>query len=152
MKTPVLLLSAFALLAPGVAIAQDLEGAVKARQGQFRIMSYNLGLLGAMAKGEVEYDAATAQGAADNLVTVSQLNVGLHFPPGSDNVARSDTRALPAIWNNLDDVVVKWTAFGEAAQGMQAAAGNGAQAIGGAIGAVGGTCKACHDDYRGPAN
>ncbi|MEL6617480.1 MAG: cytochrome c [Pseudomonadota bacterium] len=150
MKKPLLLLTALAVSASGAAIAQDLEGAINARKGQFRIMAYNLGVLGGMAKGEIDYDQATAQAAADNLVAVSSLNQMVHWPAGTDNVARQDTRALPKIWDNLDDVVAKWNAFGTAATGMQAAAGDGAQAIGGAIGAVGGTCKACHDAYRGP--
>ena len=40
---------------------------VKARQGQFRILAINLGILGGMAKGETEYDAEAAQAAADTI-------------------------------------------------------------------------------------
>ena len=60
------------------------------------------------------------------------------------------TRALPAIWENQADLGAKWSALGEAAKGLQAAAGTDAAAIGAALGAVGGTCKACHDAYRAP--
>jgi len=42
-----------ALAAPGTAaFAHDVPDAVKARQGQFRIMAINLGILGDMARGK----------------------------------------------------------------------------------------------------
>lgn len=123
---------------------------VKARQGMFQIMAINLGMLGGMAKGEIEYDAATAQAAADSLVGVSMINPAPLFPAGTDEMSIDGTRAKAEIWENLPDVVSKWQAFGEAATAMQAAAGEGAGAIGPALGAMGGTCKACHDAYRAP--
>ena len=54
------------------------------------------------------------------------------------------------IWENLPDVVMKWEAFGAAATGLAAEAGNGLDALRAAIGPVGGTCGACHDAYRAP--
>jgi len=116
----------------GTAIAQDLSGPVKARQGQFNIMAINLGILGAMAKGEAEYDAAAAQAAADTLVAISMVNQAPLWPAGSDNGSLEGTRALPAIMENFDDFATIWASFGEGAMAMQAAAGGGAQAIGGA--------------------
>lgn len=132
------------------ALAQDFSGNVKARQGQFRILAINLGILGGMAKGEMPYDAATAQAAADSIAAVSMINQGPLWPQGSDNMSMEGTRALPAIWENQADLGAKWAALGEAAKGLQAAAGTDAAAIGAALGAVGGTCKACHDAYRAP--
>lgn len=139
------------LVMPAVpTFAQDHSGAIKARQGQFRLMALNLGILGAMAKGEMDYDAELAQIAADNLVTVSMINQMTNWPQGSDNGAVEGTRALPVIWENLPDVISKWEDFGTSAQAMQAAAGDGVDGIRGAIGQVGGACKACHDKYRAP--
>ena len=48
------------------------EGAIGARQGQFKIMALNIGVLGGMARGTVDYDAVQAQIAADNLAAISQ--------------------------------------------------------------------------------
>jgi cytochrome c556 len=146
------LLSASVAL-PGAALAQDaIQNALKARQGQFNIMALNLGVLGGMARGNMDYDAATAQAAADNLVAVSQIAQSFNWPEGSDNMSIDATRALPAIWDNLDDVVAKWEAFGTEAAALAAVAGTGAEALGPALGAVGGTCQACHEAYRAPAN
>lgn len=130
--------------------AQDVSAAVGARQGQFKLMALNMGVLGNMARGNTEYDAAQATAAANNLVAISMLDQSFHWPEGSDNMAIDGTRALPAIWENLPDVVMKWQAFGAAATGLAAEAGNGLDAMRAAIGPVGGTCGACHDAYRAP--
>ncbi len=148
-KTFAALAAATALTATA-AFAQDLPKEVKARQGQFQIMAINLGILGGIAKGAIEYDAATAQAAADSLVGISMVNPAPLWVEGTDEMSIEGTRAKAEIWDNLDDVVAKWNAFGEAAKVMQAAAGEGPEAIGPALGTIGGTCKACHDAYRAP--
>lgn len=130
--------------------AAELPQAVKARQGQFNIMALNLGILGGMAKGAVEYDADAAQAAADTLVAVSMVNQVPMWPEGTDAMAIDGTRAEPALWENVDDAMSKWMAFGEAAKAAQASASNGQEALGPLLGQLGGTCKACHDDYRTP--
>ena len=106
-------------------IAQDLPMPVQARQGQFKMMGLNIGVLVAMARGEADYDADRAQAAADNLVTLSSIDQSFHWPEGSDNMTLVGTRALPEIWDNLPDVLDKWGAFGAAADGLAAAAGEG---------------------------
>lgn len=146
-----LLASVVALAAIGTglaATAQDLPGPVQARQGQFQIMAVNIGVLGGMARGNSDYDAEAAQTAANNLVTVSQIDQSFHWPEGTDNVSLVGTRALPAIWENLPDVIAKWQAFGAAAEGLAAVAGDGLEPMRAALGPVGGTCGACHDAYR----
>ena len=150
MKKTIVALAAMATFAGGAAVAQDASQALKARQGQFNILAINLGILGGMARGTVDYDAETAQAAADTIVAVSMINQAPLWPAGSDSMSIDNTRALPAIWDNLPDVLDKWAALGTAAATLQAAAGTGQEAIGPALGAVGGACKACHDTYRQP--
>ena len=142
---------AMALAALAVpATAQDFANEVGARQGMFKIMGLNVGILGGMARGNIPYDAEAAQVAAANLVAVSGMNPLNMFPAGSDNMALDTTRARPEIWDDVADVGAKWAAFGEAAAAMQAAAGTGQEALGPALGALGGTCQSCHEAYRGP--
>ena len=152
MKSRLFALATATVLAASPALAQDASMAVKARQGQFNIMAPNLGMLGAMAKGEMPYDAAVAQAAADSLVAVSQINPGPLWPEGSDNFSVDGTRAQPSIWEQNDDFVAKWAAYGEAALAMQAGAGGGQEALGPLLGQVGGTCSACHKAHRAPEN
>ncbi len=70
----------------GTAIAADpMEKAIKARQSQMQLYSWNLGQLGAMAKGAVPYDAALATSAANNLLAVVSLDSMTMWPQGSDS-------------------------------------------------------------------
>lgn len=132
------------------ATAQDFAGEVGARQGMFKIMGLNVGILGGMARGNIPYDAEAAQVAAANLVAVSGINPLNMFPAGSDNMALETTRARPEIWDNIPDVGAKWAAFGTAATALAAVAGDGQAALGPALGPLGGACQACHEAYRGP--
>ncbi|HBT00154.1 c-type cytochrome [Salipiger marinus] len=151
MKMTIAAAAGVALLATGaLAQEQDLSGNVKARQGQFRIMAINLGILGDMAQGKTEYDAEAAQAAADTLVAVSTINQPPLWPEGSSEMDMDGTRAKAEIWDNMDDFASKWAGFGEAASAMQQVAATGQEAIGPAMGGLGGACKACHDTYRAP--
>jgi cytochrome c556 len=131
-------------------MAQDYANQVKARQGQMQIIAINIGILGGMAKGAVEYDAAAAQAAAKSLHGVSMVDVATLYPEGSDNIALDTTRANPTIWDQSDDFGAKWTALGDAARSAAMTAGDGQEALGPIMGALGGTCKGCHETHRGP--
>lgn len=130
--------------------AQDSNPAVNARQGQFQIMALNIGVLGQMARGNTEYDAEAAQAAANNLLTMSQIDQRFHWVPGTDTDSIEGTRALPAIWAEDSQVLEIWGRYGEAAGGLAAVAGDGLEAMQAALGPVGAACGACHDDYRQP--
>lgn len=135
----------------GTAIADEGENpAVKARTSIMQLYSFNLGTLGGMAKGETEYDAASATRAANNIVVLTQIDQSAMWPAGSDNVSDSSTRALPAIWENFPDVGAKGQALSDAAVAMQAAAGQDVEALKVAMGDLGGACSACHKAYRAP--
>ncbi len=150
MKKTFATLAALAMLSGTAVYAQDFDNQLKARKGQFNILAINLGILGGMARGAVEYDAEAAQAAADSIVGVSMVNQGPLWPEGSDADSIEGTRAKANIWENLPDVIDKWNAVGVAAKELQAAAGTGQEAIGPNLGKLGGTCKACHDTYRVP--
>lgn len=122
---------------------------IKARQAQMQIYAFNIGILGAMAKGQSEYDADAAVLAATNIVNAASIHQPQAWMPGSDSSAVEGTRALPALWQNFPDVGAKSAELKAAAEAMQAAAGNGQQALGGAIGRLGAACGACHKAYRG---
>ncbi|SPF80424.1 c-type cytochrome [Pseudoprimorskyibacter insulae] len=151
MYKTIALVAGLALLATP-AISQNINGAVKARQGQFNVLAINLGVLGGMAKGEIEYSAEAAGAAADSLVGVAMINQAPLWPAASDEMAIDGTRAKADIWDNWDDFQSKWDALGTAAAAMKVAAAEGPDAIGPALGALGGACKACHEAYRAPAN
>lgn len=120
-----------------------------ARQGQMRIQAFNIGVLVRMARGEAEYDAAAAQTAANNLAAISQMDGRAYWPQGSDNGALGDaTRALPAIWQDMAGFGEAWGNFGTAALAMNDVAGDGLEALQGAIGPLGQSCGACHRNFQ----
>lgn len=144
------LLGFFALGAT-VALPAIANDAIGQRQGQFKLYIHNFGLLGGMVQGRVEYDAALAQTAADNLFHLTRHDQSRLWPEGTDSVAMDGTRALPAIWEDLDDFVAKFGALQVAAEGLQGVAGEGLDAMRGGFGAVAQSCQACHEVYRGEA-
>ncbi|RYH06734.1 cytochrome c [Tropicimonas sp. IMCC6043] len=149
---PAVLGLAAALLA-GTTLAQDMPNpAIKARQSVMALRGFELGILGAMAKGDVPYDAEVAAKAAGNLVLLSQLDLSAMWPEGTDNSAASGTRALPDIWSNFDDVAAKAGILNEAALELQAAAGTDLESMKAAMGNLGAACTACHKAYRAPAS
>ena len=52
-----------------------------------QVYSWNIGILGSMAKGKMPYDAKLASTLANNLSLVAQMNNGRAWPKGSDNQA-----------------------------------------------------------------
>lgn len=141
---------ALAMSAGAVFADGHLEGAVKARKGLMQLYGHNLGILGAMAKGEMEYNAETASAAAGNLMAYVQTNQGSLWPQGSDAGSMEGTRALAKMWETFPAVLENSKAMASSSVAMNAAAGNGLDALRGAIGDVGKACKGCHEAYRAP--
>jgi cytochrome c556 len=148
MKTKIFALATAAALIATTAAAQDFSAQLKARQGQFRIIALNLGILGGMAQGKAPYDAGSAQRAADSLVAVSKIDPTPLWPAGSDQGSIEGTRALPTSWSDHAGFLDKWAGFGAAAAQIQTVAANGPEALGSAMGPLGASCKACHSTYR----
>ncbi len=124
------------------------DGAIKARQGQMQLYAFNLGQLGAMARGNADYNADVASAAAANLVALSSLNAMAMWPAGSDADNAQNTRALAAIWQNFPDVGAKAQALADAASAMADAAGTDLASLQGAMRGLGGACGGCHKAYR----
>ena len=128
---------------------EAMEKAIKARKAQMQLYAWNLGQLGAMAKGAVEYDADAASAAANNLLALVSLKSGSMWPQGSDSTAMSGkTNAKVEAWTTWPAIGKKSEAMTAAATEMAAAAGGGLDSLKGAIGAVGKGCKGCHEEYR----
>lgn len=134
------------------AAAQDVPPAVKARQAHMQLYAHNIGILGGMARGNIEYDADLASIAASNLAALTKLNQATYWQPGTDSDVIMETRALPAIWENLPDVMEKVQTLSAAADNLAAAAGDGLDAVRANIGPVGQACGACHEAYQMPDN
>ena len=124
---------------------------IEARQAFMHVYAFNLGLLGAMAKGDMPYDAELATNASNNLVAAANMKNGPMWPAGSDIDApglADATGAKAAIWANFPMVGEKHGALTEALTSMAAVAGTGLDAVRANIGEVGNSCKGCHEEFR----
>jgi cytochrome c556 len=146
------LLSALALATmvlsatPAMAQFAKAEDAVKYRQSAFFVMGQNFGRLAGMAQGRIPFDAKVAADSAAIAEYMSKLPWA-GFTPGSDSAG--GTKAKAEIWTDA----AKFKELGDKMQvemgKLNAVAKTGSlDNIKAAVGAVGGTCKACHDDYR----
>jgi cytochrome c556 len=153
MFRPRLALAALALVValPASAQFRNAEAAIKYRQSVMTVKGNHLARVFAMANGQAPFDAKVA---AENIEIVNMLSSNAQFASfwvdGSD---KGNTRAKPEIWVEKDkfnaavaksqDDLVKLVAAGKS--------GNLDQ-IKTAAGAVGQSCKACHDAYQKPAS
>lgn len=143
---PLALALAFgALSAPASAQFQKPEDAVKYRKSALTVMSNHFGRIGAMANGRVPFDAKVAAESAAIVETMSKLPWE-GFVAGTD---KGETRALPAIWTEQAKFKERSEKLQAETTKLNAAAKTGnLDAIKTAFGAVGQSCKACHDAYR----
>ena len=125
---------------------------IEARQGLMVYRAINIGTLAAMAKGEVEYDAAKAKVAADALAASARLDQSMLWPAGSDNAANPDSTAAASIWADGSNIGELADGFTTAADAMAAAAGTDLASLQGAMEGLGGSCGACHKAHRVPTN
>ncbi len=136
-----------AVLAPTVAQAQDAQPVVQYRQSLMDALRAHMGGVNAATTGTApighsEYHAVAFERMAQALANA--------FPEGSGGPS---SRALPAIWENRADFMDKVTDIQMAAARLVTASRTGdAEQIGSAVQAVRGTCGACHNPYRAPAN
>lgn len=116
------------------------------RQSLFAILAANFGPMSSMVKGEIPWDSARFKGFADDLAKTTTLDFMRGFPDGSQV---GQTRAKPEIWSNKADFEAKLNDLRtEAAKLAEVAAGDDQKAIMMQFQATGGTCKACHDEYK----
>ena len=139
--------AATTVLADGHSAA--LEKAIKARKGLMQVYSFTLSGIGAMAKGEKEYDAKLAAGLASALLSATKANVGPMWAPGSDSTAMpGKTRAKKEAWTTYPKSAEAQKALVAAAEALAAGAGNGKDGLGPLVGAVGKSCGGCHKPFR----
>lgn len=131
------------------AFADNIDDAIKARQSFYQVVKHNAGALFGMAKGDVEYDAEKASAHANNLKALSHMNNSSVWLPGSSKADHEGkTRALPAIWTTYPAIVEKDIAFKDATVALATSAGDGLDKLRANIGALGASCKGCHETYR----
>lgn len=122
------------------------EGMVKYRQSVMGAVGGHMGAIVRIVRGEADL--------GDQLLAHAEAlhDLSLMIPDAFQEISAEgvETRALPEIWTDWDGFTAKVDAFQTASADLVAAVESGDQeAIAAAFGPVGGSCKGCHDDYRG---
>ena len=132
-----------ALLMTGAAFAAvtATDPDVIARKDLMKTIGGAAKTLGGMASGEVAHDAAAAEAAKQAMIAAA-AEIEAKF---TNNAADPASEAKPEVWTNWNDFLAKGKALGDAAGALDVPS---AESIGAGMGAIGGTCKACHTDYR----
>ncbi len=143
MKRPIRYFVLGVILASGAATAHsDVQNeVVKARMDAMSIIGKNTKTLGSMAKGELAFDTVAAKAAVDEIAAQAAQAPSLFQDPQTD----PESEAKPNIWENFSDFASKAKALEAAASRADVASLEGLRA---SLGDIGGTCKACHSDYR----
>lgn len=149
---PRLVLAALALgvALPASAQFRNAEAAIKYRQSAMAIQGNHLARVFAMANGQVPFDAKVA---AENIELIGLLNTRAQFSAFIDGSDKGNTRAKPEIWSEKDKFAAAVAKSQDDVNKLVTAGKSGnLEQIKTAAGAVGQSCKACHDAYQKPAN
>lgn len=143
------LLMGISLAVPGYAAKDPNKSAIKARQGEMQMRAYNAGPLFAMAKGEMPYDADKAKLLSSNLVKLLDIDISSSWVKGSDIEAYpKDTTALKKIWTTYPEIGNYGKKYATAVRELAEVAGSGLDPLKSKVGALGKSCKGCHDEFR----
>ena len=135
------LVAGLAVLASGVS-AQD---AIANRKAIMKSVGAATKTSNEMIKGDKSFDAKTAADAMTKIATGTADIVKL-FPKGTET--GGETTASAKVFENTKDFEDKMQAFSKAAANAASEAAKGPDAFKAAFGAVGGSCKGCHEIYR----
>ncbi len=130
---------------PAAAQFRKPEDAIKHRQSVMALQGYYAGQIFAMANDRMPFDPKLAAENAEILSTLTRL-AWVGFVEGTD---KGETKAKPEIWKEK-------ARFDETARKLQddvaklnvAAKTGNLDQIKTAVGAMGQTCKSCHDNFR----
>jgi len=127
--------------------ATPAEKAIEYRQAVFKVVAGNFGPLAQSAQGKLELQPAAARQYAERLAQIAQF-AGDAFP---DISREGKTRARPDIWSNRAEFDQLLKDLNDATRSLAAVTANAAakpEDFKAAVGAVGNSCKSCHDKFR----
>ena len=130
------------ILAGGVALAEGAtDPDVKARQDLMAANGAAMKTLGGMASAKIAFDATAAEAAKQVLIANAAGTLEVFKNQASDPAGHASN----AIWGAWDDFSAKAGDMGKAAEALDTSS---AEIVAAGLGAIGGTCKACHTAYK----
>jgi cytochrome c556 len=142
--------AALALLSamPAAAQYRNADAAIKYRQSAMSLQGNHMARIFAMVNGQAPFDPKVMN---ENIEIVSLLNTRAQFAAFIDGSDKGNTRAKPEIWAEKDKFAAAVAKSQDDVNKLVAAGKTGnLDQIKAAAGAVGQSCKACHDAYQKP--
>ena len=131
------------ILVGGVALAAGaVDPAVTARQDLMAASGAAMKTLGGMASAKIAFDATAAEAAKQVLIANAAGTLVVFKNQASDPAGHASN----SIWTAWDDFSAKAGDMGTAAAALDTTS---AESVAAGLGAIGGTCKACHTAYKG---
>jgi cytochrome c556 len=136
-----------AAAALSVTIAGAAADPLEQRKANMKERGQIMRILGPIAQGRADFDAATVNEALAKLETNAEggADIDALWPEGSDT---GDTKAASAIWENFDAFKAESEKYAQAVAAAVAAAPQDLAAFQAAFGPVGASCGSCHENYR----
>jgi cytochrome c556 len=126
------------------------EEMIKLRKAGYGFMAWNMGKIKANLDGNFNKEQVIA--AANVVAATANSGMGALFGPGSDkDVGDQKTRAKPELFQPQHQDKLRELALSLGKEGNElarVAATGDVAAIKAQFGKTGGTCKACHDEFR----
>jgi cytochrome c556 len=131
------------ILVGSVALAEGaVDPDVKARQDLMAASGAAMKTLGGMASAKIAFDTTAAQAAKQVLIANAAGTLEVFKNQASDPAGHASN----SIWTAWDDFSAKAGDMGTAAAALDTTS---AESVAAGLGAIGGTCKACHTAYKG---
>jgi cytochrome c556 len=143
-----LVLAALGLAAamPAAAQYKNADAAIKYRQSAMTLQANHMARIFAMVNNQVPFDAKVA---AENIEIVALLNSRAQFAAFIEGSDKGKTNAKPDIWSEKDKFAAAIAKSQEDVLKLAAAGKTGnLDQIKTAAGAVGQSCKGCHDNFK----
>ena len=140
-------LFAFALATLSLTVAGASADRIEERKANMKERGGIMRILGPIAQGKAEFDAATVNDALARLESNAKAaaDVDALWPQGSDV---GDTKAKATIWSDFDAYKAENEKYVQAVAAAVAAAPQDLAAFQAAFGPVGASCGSCHEKYR----
>ena len=137
------IVAAGVLMLSGLGVLAQQSDPIRQRQDLMKNNQEQLRALTGMARGQVPFNAATAQAAFQRIEQNARQIPGL-FPAGSQ---QGKTDALPVIWERKADFDARAVKLEQDAKAIQAGITD-PTSLQAAIQRVGQSCGGCHEVYR----
>ncbi len=130
-----------------VEIASEDASIIEVRQGNFEeIGDAFKAIRGQLEAGAPDFGVIEASAGTIN---ANAQRIQDHFPEGTGVDSGADTEALESIWEKPEEFATAAQKLVDTSAALAAAAGTGDMAaVGEGVKNMGGSCKACHDNFR----